>query len=186
VSPGHIALPGPAGGTSVSAARPLRRAGALMRQHARPPHLPAHCGRRWGEPRVAQCMCREASRELPPRSVRGIDEERVAGDGVLASSTSAIGWLREGQERLQLSIAALHDAELLRPRMANWGELKETRWIISIMIQHDCYHAGEITVCAPCASKLIGGRTPRVRREAWAQPARRVDALYRAPSPPGG
>ena len=72
------------------------------------------------------------------------DTPLVAGDGVLATSTSAIGWLREGQERLRLSIAALDDAELLRPRMTNWGELKETRWIVSIMIQHDCYHAGEI------------------------------------------
>lgn len=35
-------------------------------------------------------------------------------------------------------------AELLRPRRTNWGELKETRWIIGVMIEHDLYHAGEI------------------------------------------
>ena len=28
--------------------------------------------------------------------------------------------------------------------MTNWGEMKETRWIITVMIQHDLYHAGEI------------------------------------------
>ena len=39
----------------------------------------------------------------------------------------------------------LDDAELLRHRMTNWGELKETCWIIAVMIQHDLYHAGEIS-----------------------------------------
>ena len=36
------------------------------------------------------------------------------------------------------------DAELLRRRKTNWGELAETRWIVSVMIEHDLYHAGEI------------------------------------------
>jgi hypothetical protein len=59
--------------------------------------------------------------------------------------TAAIAWLREGQARLRASIAALgDDAELLRPRRANWGELKETRWLIGVLIGHDFYHAGEI------------------------------------------
>ena len=31
-----------------------------------------------------------------------------------------------------------------RPGRTNWGELKETRWIVAVMIQHDLYHAGEI------------------------------------------
>ena len=39
---------------------------------------------------------------------------------------------------------ALDNGELLRPRMTNWGELKETRWIIATLIEHDLYHAGEI------------------------------------------
>jgi hypothetical protein len=43
------------------------------------------------------------------------------------------------------SIAALDDdAELLRLRLTNWGEREETRWIITVMIQHDLYHASEI------------------------------------------
>ena len=45
---------------------------------------------------------------------------------------------------MSCSTAALDDAELLRPRMTNWGELKEPRWIIAVMIEHDLYHAGEI------------------------------------------
>jgi len=28
--------------------------------------------------------------------------------------------------------------------MTSWDELKETRWIINMIIQHDLYHAGEI------------------------------------------
>jgi hypothetical protein len=68
----------------------------------------------------------------------------VDGADVLSSVSTAIEWLREGQERLRQSIAVLDDAELLRPRKTNWGEMKETRWIIAVMIQHDLYHAGEI------------------------------------------
>ncbi len=68
----------------------------------------------------------------------------VDGGVALLTISSAIGWLCDGQERLRHSIAILDDTELLRPRMTNWGELKETRWIIAVMIQHDLYHAGEI------------------------------------------
>jgi hypothetical protein len=41
--------------------------------------------------------------------------------------------------------------------MTNWGEWKETRRIITTMIQHDRYHAGEINICAPYARAQIGG-----------------------------
>jgi uncharacterized damage-inducible protein DinB len=70
----------------------------------------------------------------------------AGGDEETSDISTAIAWLRMGHERLRSSIAALaDDAELFRPRRANWGELKETRWIIVVtMIQHDLYHAGEI------------------------------------------
>lgn len=68
----------------------------------------------------------------------------VEGADRLSTISSAIEWLKEGQEHLRQSISPLDDAELLRPRMTNWGELVETRWIISVMIEHDLYHAGEI------------------------------------------
>jgi hypothetical protein len=72
------------------------------------------------------------------------DDPLVDGVGVLDTTESAAGWLRDIHAQLRESVAALNDAELSRPRLTNWGEQKETRWIISTMIQHDLYHAGEI------------------------------------------
>jgi uncharacterized damage-inducible protein DinB len=66
------------------------------------------------------------------------DATPVGIDAVLAR-------LLEAQQRVRASVAALRDdAELVRPRRTNWGELKETRWIIKALIEHDLYHAGEI------------------------------------------
>jgi uncharacterized damage-inducible protein DinB len=66
------------------------------------------------------------------------DPTRVGIDAVLAR-------LLEAQQGVRASVAALRDdAELVRPRRTNWGELKETRWIIKALIEHDLYHAGEI------------------------------------------
>jgi len=59
--------------------------------------------------------------------------------------TEVIEWLREGHARWRGSISALEDdEELQKTRPVNWGEMKETRWIIAVMIEHDLYHAGEI------------------------------------------
>ena len=56
-----------------------------------------------------------------------------------------IEWLREGQRLLRDSVSGLgSDDELLKTRRANWGQEYETRWLISVMIEHDLYHAGEI------------------------------------------
>jgi hypothetical protein len=68
----------------------------------------------------------------------------VTGEGILADADAVLAWLRDGQAVLRASVAGLDDAELARPRRTNWGELKETRWIVAVMIQHDLYHAGEI------------------------------------------
>ncbi len=71
---------------------------------------------------------------------------------------SIIEWIREGFRQMRDGVASLaDDAELTRPRGAplgpiGWGNRPgedgpdecETRWLISIMIQHDLYHAGEI------------------------------------------
>jgi hypothetical protein len=62
----------------------------------------------------------------------------------LAAPEPAIAWLRAAHARLRDSVAALDDAELARPRPANWGKLVETRTLIAVMIAHDYYHAGEI------------------------------------------
>jgi hypothetical protein len=68
----------------------------------------------------------------------------VTGDGILADAGVAIAWLRDAHDRLRRSVAGLDDAELARPRPTYWGMLRETRWTVSVMIQHDLYHAGEI------------------------------------------
>ena len=36
------------------------------------------------------------------------------------------------------------DGELAKPSRTNRGEMKDLRWIIAAMIEHDLYHAGEI------------------------------------------
>ncbi|HEU0072826.1 MAG TPA: DinB family protein [Dehalococcoidia bacterium] len=53
-------------------------------------------------------------------------------------------WLRHGQQVLRASLAALDDAGLLTQRPVHMGGTLETRNILSIMIEHDLYHAGEI------------------------------------------
>lgn len=55
-----------------------------------------------------------------------------------------IAWLRQVHESLMSFVRGLDDADLSAPRMANWGEEKETRWLLSTVLQHDVYHAGEI------------------------------------------
>ncbi len=67
----------------------------------------------------------------------------VAGDDALVDA-AAVGWLREGHARLRRGVAGLDAADLDRLRPTNWGELKATRWIVAMTIQHDLYHAGEI------------------------------------------
>jgi len=55
-----------------------------------------------------------------------------------------IAWLNEGHRRLRQHISVLDDDDLSKPRRRPEGEMKETRWIIAVMIGHDLYHAGEI------------------------------------------
>lgn len=74
------------------------------------------------------------------------DDPLVSGGDALATIPSAVAWLWEGHERLKQSIAVLEDGELLKLRPHHSGKLKETRWIIAAMIEHDIYHAGEINI----------------------------------------
>jgi hypothetical protein len=56
-----------------------------------------------------------------------------------------VAWLRDGHQRLRSHIAALEDdAELLALRNDPWGTEHEARWLITQVIQHDLYHAGEL------------------------------------------
>lgn len=74
-----------------------------------------------------------------PRAAQNLPDSTSAGIAALRER------LLDAQRRLRGSVDALgDDVELLRARKTNWGELKETRWIIKALIEHDLYHAGEI------------------------------------------
>jgi DinB superfamily len=88
------------------------------------------------------------------------DQPVVLGRGRLDSVESGVAWLRETQASLRARVAMLADLDLEVLRRANWGELKETRWLLSVLIQHDAYHAGEINHL----------RALRRNTDAWAYP----------------
>lgn len=60
------------------------------------------------------------------------------------SPSELLEWLKDGHRVLRGHVAALDDDGLLAPRKANWGQEYETCWLISVMIEHHLYHAGEI------------------------------------------
>ena len=72
------------------------------------------------------------------------DRFREVLEGSTGPPDAVLTWLAEGHRRLVQSVAALDDDDLRRPRRSPWGSPEETRWIISVMIEHDLYHAGEI------------------------------------------
>jgi hypothetical protein len=53
-------------------------------------------------------------------------------------------WLRQTHADLMCEVSVLTDVDLFELRWANWGEQKQTRWLLSMLLQHDTYHAGEI------------------------------------------
>jgi hypothetical protein len=61
-----------------------------------------------------------------------------------APRADAIEWLRNAHDRLIAHVRMLTDGDLRQLRAANWGEKRETRWMLSTLLQHDAYHAGEI------------------------------------------
>lgn len=61
-----------------------------------------------------------------------------------APMPDTLDWLRRSHLALMAHVTSLSDEDLVRARYANWGELRETRWLLSVLLQHDAYHAGEI------------------------------------------
>ncbi len=55
-----------------------------------------------------------------------------------------IAWTTDAHRRFRNHVAELHDSDLARKRRNHKDEMREIRWFISVMIQHDLYHAGEI------------------------------------------
>jgi uncharacterized damage-inducible protein DinB len=88
------------------------------------------------------------------------DDPLVYGRGRVDTVADGVAWLKDTHRRLRDRVIALSDDDLLAPRRANWGEEKETRWLISVLIQHDAYHAGEINHL----------RSLRRQSDAWAYP----------------
>jgi hypothetical protein len=72
------------------------------------------------------------------------DHPLVEGGEALQNMSTAVDWVCSSHERLRRSIASLSDDDLPALRRTFWGDQKEARWIISAMILHDSYHAGEI------------------------------------------
>ena len=94
------------------------------------------------------------------------EDPLIQGAGALATMPAAIEWLREGHARLRQSVATLDDGELRRLRPHHSGKPKETRWIITMMIQHDTYHAGEINyIRPPCTSKTMSSQIPNPKSQ---------------------
>src|SRR5204863_10035328 len=78
-------------------------------------------------------------------------------------------------ETLRSHVAALSYADLDASRKTNWGELRETRWLISTLMQHDTYHAGEINH----VRSLLAGND----RRRWGQDAYRGAMSHAASLP---
>ena len=56
-----------------------------------------------------------------------------------------IAWAEDGHRRWIESISALtSDDELVCPRKTNWGQLMPTHDLVTTLLHHDTYHAGEI------------------------------------------
>ena len=55
-----------------------------------------------------------------------------------------IAWIEQGFARFRAGVDALDDDALPRPSKTHYGPVAETRFIISVMVGHAIYHAGEI------------------------------------------
>lgn len=72
-------------------------------------------------------------------------DQKMLKEATPAEVERLLSFLREAHDRFRTAVDALDDdAELLRPRRTNWGDIAETRWIIKATVERDLYHAGEI------------------------------------------
>ena len=72
------------------------------------------------------------------------DPGRIPWTDDAAPMTEAIMWMSEAHAAFVEHVRALEDSDLGTPRLANWGEMLPTRWLISTIATHSSYHAGEI------------------------------------------
>lgn len=69
-------------------------------------------------------------------------EGRSAGDP--DDVEALIGWARRGHAAFMRGMASLHDADLTAMTRKWHGAMDTKGEVIAVLIQHDCYHAGEI------------------------------------------
>jgi hypothetical protein len=93
---------------------------------------------------VGSCKIMYDEYAFGPGRLHWGDAELVPWSEGEAPKREAVAWLTRAHDTLLEHVRALGDAELSQPRTANWGEERETRWLLSTLLQHDAYHAGEI------------------------------------------
>ncbi len=93
---------------------------------------------------VGSCKVMYDDYAFGPGTLFWTDREVEPWPAGTAPMPETIEWLGNVHERLVAHIATLSDDDLAGMRLTNWGERRETRWIVSTMAQHDLYHAGEI------------------------------------------
>ncbi|HYF12022.1 MAG TPA: DinB family protein [Actinomycetota bacterium] len=93
---------------------------------------------------IASCKVMYADYAFGPGQKRWDDASLVPWADDDVPQDAAIEWLVATHEDLMAHVRALGDDDLGRLRMTNWGEQRETRWLLATLMQHDVYHAGEI------------------------------------------
>jgi hypothetical protein len=93
---------------------------------------------------VGTCKVMYDEYAFGPGRLRWDDRDLLPWPEGEAPMQEVVVWLRETHARFVAHVRVLSDDELAMPRRANWGEDRETRWLISTILEHDTYHAGEI------------------------------------------
>lgn len=93
---------------------------------------------------VAECKVMYAEHALGPGRLTWLDPEVRPWPADEGPMVDVLAWLRRTHADLMGHVRLQSDDDLDRPRRANWGRGEETRWLLSTLLQHDLYHAGEI------------------------------------------
>jgi uncharacterized damage-inducible protein DinB len=93
---------------------------------------------------VAECKVMYAEYAFGDGQLTWVDPEVRRWPDDEGPMDEVLAWLGDSHAALMRHVRALSDEDLGRPRRANWGRDEETRWLLSMLLQHDVYHAGEI------------------------------------------
>ena len=95
---------------------------------------------------IAVCKLMWQDQLFGDRRMDWDDAETIADRPVAGEPDEVIDWLNETHAALRDSVALLVDDALATPRDGYWDRPRELGWSITIMIEHDLYHAGEINL----------------------------------------